>query len=113
MDEVNGQVETNESELPPPPPKNWRGRPIEYKEISYGRMKGIRKMNDTDREAALLTLLAISFYYVDDNTRVFPNGMKDIDDIPAKFTNLLIRHAGESMKVNMPDAVNEDIGPNP
>ena len=97
----NGAQPTSEL---PPPDKVWGKRAIEYREVTYGIMKRVRKLNEEDREMAMLILLIDSLFYVDTGEKVF-RSLSDIDNVPAKMTNLLIRHAGECMKINMPEDV--------
>jgi len=86
----------------PPPEKMWEGKQIDYREVTYGQMKRIRKLNESDREGALMQLLIMSMYYTGTNQQVFKD-INAIDAVPARQTNLLIRHAGEAMKANVPE----------
>lgn len=94
-----------------PPEKVWLGRPIDYQEVNYGQMRKVRELHKTDPEAALMTLLVASLVYTDDNKKVFPNGMADIEAVPSKWTNLLLAHANQSFVLNLPPA-NPGASPN-
>jgi len=101
---------TDEPEEIVPPEKIWMGRPVDYKEITYGQMRKVRDVHKVDPETALMMLLTQSFYYTDDQKMVFQNGLADVEALPAKWTNILVSHANASFRLNLPEAV--PPGPN-